>query len=79
LININRLAYAVDASPMLADMDLKNKETPPEPAITGFVGEDDVRKAMAQSKKMFIGPKTIMTPPARDLAGPHGILILTTK
>jgi hypothetical protein len=107
LINIKRLAYAVDASPMPLEIDPKNidraqiisaverflasradaapKEAapiaaaPPEPAITDFVCEDDVRKAVAQSKKIFIGPKTIVTPSARDLAGQHDILILTKK
>ena len=108
LINIKRLAYAVDATPMATELDPKNidraqivsaverflagragapterhrrlqSQPPPEPAITDFVCEDDVRKAMAQSKKIFIGPKTIVTPSARDLAGPHDILILTKK
>jgi hypothetical protein len=50
---------------------------PPTPAIVDFVCEDDVRKAIAQSKKIFIGPKTIVTPSARDLSGPHDILIVT--
>jgi acetaldehyde dehydrogenase (acetylating) len=109
LINIKRLAYAVDATPMPAEIDPTNidraqivsaverflagrvgvrKETAPapqpqppqvEPVITDFVCEDDVRKAIAQSKKIFIGPKTIVTPSARDLAGPHDILILTKE
>ena len=50
---------------------------PPAPDIVDFVCEDDVRKAIAQSKKIFIGPKTIVTPSARDVAGPHDILIMT--
>jgi hypothetical protein len=106
LINIKRLAYAVDATPMSSEIDPANidraqivsaverflagrvggrkEATPapppqPEPAITDFVCEDDVRQAIAQSKKIFIGPKTIVTPSARDLAGPHDILILTKK
>jgi hypothetical protein len=36
--------------------------------IADFVCEDDVRKAVAQSKKIYIGPRTIVTPSARDLA-----------
>lgn len=108
LINIKRLAYAVDRTPMAAELDPKTIDraqivsaverflaargvapkqeapapqavAPPEPAITDFVCEDDVRKAIAQSKKIFIGPKTIVTPSARDLASPHDILILTKK
>jgi acetaldehyde dehydrogenase (acetylating) len=106
LINIKRLAYAVDAR-VSTELDPKNidraqivsaverflatrgvvqKPAPPtpeppqvQPAIVDFVCEDDVRKAIAQSTKIFIGPKTIVTPSARDLAGPHDILILTKK
>jgi acetaldehyde dehydrogenase (acetylating) len=106
LINIKRLAYAVDATPMPAELDPKSIDraqivsaverflatrgavtkvepkqaapvAPPAPAIVDFVCEDDVRRAIAQSKKIFIGPKTIVTPSARDLAGPHDILIVT--
>jgi acetaldehyde dehydrogenase (acetylating) len=47
-----------------------------EPAIVDFVCEDDVRQAIRDSRKIFIGPKTIVTPSARDLAGPHDILVL---
>ena len=36
--------------------------------IADFVCEEDVRKAVAQSKKIYIGPRTIVTPSARDLA-----------
>jgi acetaldehyde dehydrogenase (acetylating) len=108
LINIKRLAYAVDATalPEIAPdtaMDIDPKsidraqivaaverflanrspapkvERPEAQPVTDFVCEDDVRKAIAQSKKIFIGPKTIVTPSARDLAGTHDILIMTKK
>jgi acetaldehyde dehydrogenase (acetylating) len=103
LINIKRLAYAVDAA-VSTELDPKNidraqivsaverflatrgvvKTEPapapqPEQVIVDFVCEDDVRKAIAQSRKIFIGPKTIVTPSARDVAGPHDILIMTKK
>jgi acetaldehyde dehydrogenase (acetylating) len=106
LINIKRLAYAVDSTPMPAELDPKSidraqivsaverflatrghaprasapavqSDFQPPPATVDFVCEDDVRKAIAQSKKIFIGPKTIVTPSARDLARPHDILIVT--
>ena len=32
-----------------------------------FVSENDVRRAMTRSEKIFIGRKTILTPSARDL------------
>jgi hypothetical protein len=53
----------------------------PEPAIAvvDFVCEDDVRRAVKDSKKIFIGPKTIVTPSARDLANQHDVLVLTSR
>jgi len=59
---------------------------PPEPApaapaeplnIVDFVCEEDVRRAIGQSKKIYIGPKTIVTPSARDLANGNDTLVLT--
>jgi len=51
----------------------------PEPTLVDFVCEDDVRQAIRDSRKIFIGPKAIVTPSARDLAGPHDILVLVKK
>jgi pyruvate/2-oxoglutarate dehydrogenase complex dihydrolipoamide acyltransferase (E2) component len=48
---------------------------PPEPAMVDFVCENDVREAIRLSKKIYIGPKTIVTPAARDLGDQHGVLI----
>lgn len=54
-------------------------ETPPKPAveISPFVSENDVRRAMTRSEKIFIGPKTILTPSARDLGMEHEVFIET--
>ena len=56
---------------------------PPAPAprveITGFVCEADVRAALHQSKKIYIGAKTIVTPAARELASQHDILVLAER
>jgi hypothetical protein len=41
-----------------------------------FVCEADVRQAMKESRKIYIGTKTIVTPSARDLAGPNDILVV---
>ncbi len=49
---------------------------PPKPQIVDFVCEEDVRNAIKQSRKIYIGPKTIVTPSARDLASPSDILVL---
>lgn len=48
----------------------------PPPPIVDFVCEDDVRVAMKESRKIFIGPKTIVTPSARELAERSDILVL---
>ena len=59
-------------------------EAPPSPpagapAIEAypFVSENDVRRALARSAKIFIGPKTIVTPAARDLGREHAIFVET--
>jgi acetaldehyde dehydrogenase (acetylating) len=49
----------------------------PEPAPADFVSEYDVRLAIRESRKIAIGPKTIVTPSARDLAAQHGVLVST--
>jgi acetaldehyde dehydrogenase (acetylating) len=49
---------------------------PPKPQTVDFVCEEDVRMAIKQSRKIYIGPKTIVTPSARDLASPSDILVL---
>jgi acetaldehyde dehydrogenase (acetylating) len=51
----------------------------PHPAIAAFVCENDVRDAVAASRKIFIGPKTIITPSARDLGDQFGILVLAQR
>jgi acetaldehyde dehydrogenase (acetylating) len=50
--------------------------TPPV-EVVDFVCEDDVRRAVREGKKIFIGPKTIVTPSARDLANAHDVLVAT--
>jgi acetaldehyde dehydrogenase (acetylating) len=50
---------------------------PARPQTVDFVCEDDVRTALRQKQKIFIGPKSIVTPSARDLASQHDILIAT--
>lgn len=54
----------------------KSEAPPAAPTAVDFVCEADVRAAIQQKRKIFIGPKTIVTPSARDLAGPSDILVL---
>jgi ethanolamine utilization cobalamin adenosyltransferase len=41
-----------------------------------FVCEADVRDAIREKRKIHIGPRTIVTPSARDLAAPSDILVV---
>lgn len=40
---------------------------PPKPKPVEFVCEDDVRRALTKGEKILVGPRTIITPAARDL------------
>jgi acetaldehyde dehydrogenase (acetylating) len=51
----------------------------PEVKIADFVCESDVREAIQASRKIYIGPKTIVTPSARELGDHHGILVLAER
>src|SRR5207302_1258550 len=35
-----------------------------------FVSEDDVKRAIQKGEKIYVGPKTIITPSARDIGNP---------
>ena len=68
---------AVQATP---SRDAGKISEPPAKAaveIPGFVSENDVRRAMTRSEKIFIGPKTILTPSARDLGREHEVFVET--
>ena len=48
---------------------------PAEAATNGrkaidFVSEDDVRRALQKGEKIYVGPRTIITPAARDMGEP---------
>jgi ethanolamine utilization cobalamin adenosyltransferase len=38
-----------------------------------FVCESDVRAAIKENRKIAVGPKTIITPSARDLAAQYNV------
>ena len=50
---------------------------PPESEAVPFVCEDDVRAAFRESRRIVIGPRTIVTPAARDLAERHQVFVET--
>jgi len=45
------------------------------PQPVDFVCEADVRAAIRENRKIHIGPQTVVTPSARDLAEPSDILV----
>jgi acetaldehyde dehydrogenase (acetylating) len=51
----------------------------PSVPVADFVCENDVRAAVTRSQKIFVGPKTIVTPAARDLGDAHGVLVITNQ
>ncbi|HTC61481.1 MAG TPA: aldehyde dehydrogenase family protein [Candidatus Saccharimonadales bacterium] len=57
----------------------KKAELPAKAAIEVqvFVSENDVRRAMTRSEKIYIGRKTILTPSARDLGMEHEVFVET--
>jgi hypothetical protein len=66
------------APPIPARVAEKRLEPPKAVAeIQVFVSENDVRRAMTRSEKIFIGRKTILTPSARDLGIEHEVFVET--
>lgn len=51
----------------------------PKIEIADFVCEADVRAAITQNQKIYIGPRTIVTPAARELAGPGEVLVMAQR
>jgi acetaldehyde dehydrogenase (acetylating) len=80
------LANRPEASP-LPPPPPQVETAPPPPKPTGakaegagngrkaadFVSEDDVRRAIQKGEKIYVGPKTIITPSARDIGEPAEI------
>ena len=46
-------------------------------AVAEFVCENDVRGAATRGQKIYIGPKTILTPSAREFGDTHDSFIVT--
>ncbi|MCC6591065.1 MAG: aldehyde dehydrogenase family protein [Bryobacterales bacterium] len=47
--------------------------------VVDFVCEADVRSAALNGRKIFIGPKTIVTPAAREVANQHDVLVVAQR
>jgi acetaldehyde dehydrogenase (acetylating) len=60
---------AGDRSPSSAE-----KENEPVAAMD-FVSENDVRAALAEGRKLPVGPRSVITPSARDLGNEHNVFL----
>jgi hypothetical protein len=76
---VDRFLAARRGSRLVETAEAPAPRPSPVVEITDFVCEDDVRRAIAQSRKIFIGPRTIVTPSARDLALRSDTLVLTDR
>jgi ethanolamine utilization cobalamin adenosyltransferase len=47
--------------------------------ISDFVCEADVRTALNAGRKIHVGPRTIVTPSARELGNEHDILVTAQR
>jgi acetaldehyde dehydrogenase (acetylating) len=65
------------STPAAAPQTTSETPAPAPLEISDFVCEEDVRRAIAQSKKIYIGPGSIVTPSARDLALRDDTLVMT--
>ena len=53
--------------------------TAPKLELADFVCENDIRQAINQSKKIYVGKKTIVTPSARDLGIQYDVLVVAER
>jgi hypothetical protein len=72
-------ASAKEATPAVPEAHSALPKPAAAPAVTivPFVSEADVQLAVKRGAKIFIGPKTIVTPSARDLGNAHEVFIDT--
>jgi acetaldehyde dehydrogenase (acetylating) len=72
-------ANPVAAPAPCASTPVRAQETskPPTPKPVDFVCEEDVRLAIRRGGKIYISPRTILTPSARDLGDPNEVFVLT--
>jgi len=70
-------AAALPATPIQAPAVPPAKPAPPAIHVAEFVCENDVRMALTKQQKIFIGPRTILTPSARDLGYEREAFVVT--
>jgi acetaldehyde dehydrogenase (acetylating) len=78
---VDRFLAARRTTPWQAPNPSPQVLNPPAPdlPIASFVCEADVRAALEGQQKIYIGPKTIVTPSARELGDRFDILVLAKR
>jgi len=71
LVKEVRNTFGVHSTPVAAPA--------PQVTIVDFVCEDDVRQALQAGRKIYIGPRTIVTPLARELGERSDILVMAER
>jgi len=71
-----KAAAPAQAAPTKPDAQLSAAPAP-KPRPVDFVSEAEIRAAVKRKTKIIVGPKTIITPAARDLAAEYDVLVRT--
>jgi acetaldehyde dehydrogenase (acetylating) len=61
--------------PRFSPMAVAPRTEPPSSSPVDFVSEEDVRKAIERGEKIRVGPRTIITPSARDLGETREVFV----
>jgi acetaldehyde dehydrogenase (acetylating) len=78
-LNSRRTRNPVEANPVCPAPAEPSAPPAPPVQIVDFVGEQEIRVAIQKAQKIYIGPKTIVTPLARDLAAQHDTLVVAQR
>lgn len=68
---------AATAVTSAAPVPASAREAAPAPRVADFVSESDVRAALERAEKIYISPRTILTPSARDLGVANDVFVET--
>ncbi|HEV2490457.1 MAG TPA: aldehyde dehydrogenase family protein [Candidatus Acidoferrales bacterium] len=67
----------IEATAVASRSATETKTTEPKFPVAEFVSESDVKLALSRNQKIFIGPRTILTPSARDAGGANDVFVDT--
>ena len=74
---VSKPSPPASSTPSPASADVRAAVDEPQRPVE-FVSEDDVRTALKRGEKIYVGPRTIITPSARDLGEPNEVFVKNT-